>query len=141
MRAAPRDIILQAKLMRTDLAALCLITAGVVSGCGQISGPGAKQLPDSNHGGVLVALPDKEAYVELLNGDRKKKGTTYDTTIIAYLLEPDLKTALTHPPTSVQVKVGTPKGEQVVKLGSGARFSGSGGRRSVRVGVRPVRPP
>ena len=61
------------KTMRTKLPVLCLITAGVLGGCGQTSGTGANVLPDVHHGGVLVALTDKEAYVELLNGDRKKK--------------------------------------------------------------------
>jgi hypothetical protein len=103
--------------MRTILSVAGLMVVGAILGCGQGS-PVASAVPETSehHGGVLVPLTDKEAYVELVNGDRKKKGNTYDTTIVAYLLQPDLKTALAETPTSVQVKIGTAKGDQVVAL-------------------------
>jgi hypothetical protein len=102
--------------MRTNLRIFSLIASAALIGCGPGSGPGSKLLPDVHHGGVIVPLTDNQAYVELLNGERKKKGSTYETTIVAYLLAPDLKTSLADAPTSVQVKIGTPKGDQVVKL-------------------------
>ena len=89
----------------------------------------------------------------------KRRCVTYDTTIIAYLLEPDLKTALAQTPTSVQVKVGTPKGEQVVTLKpapdsadpvGGGRFisefgpfdlQGTGGEVTVQVGGKTLSAP
>ena len=93
-----------------------LIVAGAVIGSGCSSDPGLATLPAENHGGVLVPLSDKEAYVELLNGQRKKNGAAFDTTIVAYLLQPDMKTAFPETPSLVQVKIGTPKGDQVVPL-------------------------
>jgi hypothetical protein len=103
--------------IRSILSAACCVIAGVLVGCGQ-SGPAGSTVPESSeyHGGVLVPLTDKEAYVELINGDRKKNDATFDTTIVAYLLQSDQKTALTETPSSVQIKIGTPKGEQVVAL-------------------------
>ena len=103
--------------MRTILSVLEFMVVGLIFGCGQ-GGPVASAVPETgeHHGGVLVPLTDKEVYVELVNGDRKKNGKTYDTTIVAYLLQPDLKTALAEKPTSVQIKIGTPKGDQVVAL-------------------------
>ena len=103
--------------MRSILLAASFMLAGLIVGCGQ-SAPGTSAVPESSehHGGILVPLGDKEAYAELTNGDRKKSGATFDTTIIAYLLQPDLKTSFTETPTSVQVKIGTPRGDQVVDL-------------------------
>jgi hypothetical protein len=103
--------------MRTILSVAGLTVVGMMIGCGQ-GGPEVSSVPETSehHGGVLVPLTDNEAYVELVNGDRKKHGATYDTTIVAYLLQPDLKTALAETPTSVQVKIGTPKGSQSVAL-------------------------
>ena len=52
-----------------------------------------------------------------MNGDRLKKGRTPDqTTLVAYLLQPDQKTPSSEVPTSVEVKIGTPKGDEVVAL-------------------------
>ena len=82
--------------------------------------------PSENHGGVLVPLTDKEAYVELLNGKRVTKGKVSETNIVAYLLQPDLKTPLSETPKSVQVKIGTPKGEQLVTLKAGTGLDRSG---------------
>src|ERR1700679_2367573 len=79
-----------AKSMRTNLRIFSLIASAGLIGCGPGSGPGSKLLPDKHHGGVLVPLTDNQVYVELLNGERKKTGSTYDTTVIAYLLESDL---------------------------------------------------
>jgi hypothetical protein len=101
--------------MHKNHLALALIAAGALVGCGS-GGSGSATLPAENHGGVLVPLSDKEAYVELLNGERKKNGARFDTTIIAYLLQPDLKSAFAEKPTSVQVKIGADKGDQVVDL-------------------------
>ncbi len=80
--------------------------------------PSAVPASGEHHGGILVPLTDKEAYVELVNGERKKNGSSFDTTLIAFVLRPDQKTALVETPTSVQAKVQTPKGEQEVTFKS-----------------------
>lgn len=103
--------------MRTILRATGLVVIGMFVGCGQPV-PVETAVPESSehHGGVLVPLSDKEVYVELLNGERKNKGTTYDTTLVAYLFQSDQKTPIAEKPASVQVKVGTPNGDQLVTL-------------------------
>ncbi len=72
--------------------------------------------PSEHYGGVLVSLTDKQAYVELLNGKRETKNKVSQTNIVAYLLQPDLKTPFSETPKSERVKIGTPKGEQTVTL-------------------------
>jgi hypothetical protein len=104
--------------MRTISSGLLLVAAGTLIGCGP---PAVVEstVPQSSehHGGVLVPLTDKEAYVEILNGKREtKKGKASESTIVAYLLQPDQKTPFSETPKSVQVKIGTPKGEQLVSL-------------------------
>jgi hypothetical protein len=103
--------------MRMILSSASIIVFGVVAGCGQPAPlPSAVPASSEHHGGILVPLTDKEAYVELVNGERKKNGSTFDTTIVAYVLQADQKTAVAENPTSVQAKVQTPKGEQVIAL-------------------------
>jgi hypothetical protein len=71
------------------------------------------------HGGVLAQLPDNLGYVELLNGNRAKakgKGGAADTTIVAYVLQPDKNTAIATLPTEVSVKMTTVKGPITVAL-------------------------
>jgi hypothetical protein len=104
-------------LMRTILSAMSLIIAGALVGCGQaVVVDSSVPATSEHHGGILVPLTDNQAYVELLNGDRQKKGAGYETSLIAYLLQPDQKSSFSATPTSVEVKVGTPKGDQVVPL-------------------------
>ena len=69
-----------------------------------------------HHGGVLVALTDKQCYVELLNGKRERKGKDYNTNLVAYILQPDQKTAFAETPTSVEVKMSTAKGDKTIAL-------------------------
>jgi hypothetical protein len=103
--------------MRAILFAMSVSAAWIVIGCGQDAAVDSPFPTTSvNHGGILIPLTDNQAYVELLNGDRLKKGTSYQTTLVAYLLQADQKTASTEVPTSVEVKIGTPKGDQVVAL-------------------------
>jgi len=88
-------------------------------GCGQGAAVDSPVPATSeNHGGILIPLTDNQAYLELVNGDRLKKGRTpqTQTTLVAYLLQPDQKTPSAEVPTSVEVKIGTPKGEEVVAL-------------------------
>jgi hypothetical protein len=101
--------------VRTILSLASLMVFGVIAGCDQPA-PVPSTVPASSehHGGILVPLTDKEAYVELVNGERKKNGSTFDTTIVAYVLQSDQKRALAETPTSVQAKVQTPKGEKVI---------------------------
>ena len=104
--------------MRTILSAMSLITAGALIGCGGQSVVVESAVPPTSehHGGILIPLTDKQAYVELLNGKREENGNGYETSLVAYLLQPDQKTPFSETPTSVEVKIGTPKGEQVVAL-------------------------
>jgi hypothetical protein len=102
---------------RNALSGLFLIAAGTLVGCGPPPVVESTVPPPSeHHGGVLVPLTDKQAYVELLNGKRETKNKVSQTNIVAYLLQPDLKTPFSETPKSVQVKIGTPKGEQTVTL-------------------------
>ena len=98
------------------LLGIALLAAGVLIGCGAVVVDSPVPQTSEHHGGILIPLTDKQAYVELLNGSREKKGKAYDTTLVAYLLQPDLKSAFAETPTSVEVKIGTPKGEQRVAL-------------------------
>ena len=103
--------------MRTILPAISVITAGTLIGCGQsvvVESP--VPATSEHHGGILIPLTDNQAYVELVNGDRLKKGKTFETTLVAYLLQPDQKTPSSETPTSVEVKIGTANGDQVVAL-------------------------
>ena len=68
------------------------------------------------HGGVLVPLTDNRAYVVLLNGKRTLKEKKAATTVEAYLLQPDKKTPFPEKPSSVEVKIDTPDGQQTVSL-------------------------
>jgi hypothetical protein len=103
--------------MRTILSAMAVIAAAALIGCGQavvVETP--VPATSENHGGVLIPLTDNQAYLELVNGDRQKKGKAYQTTLVAYLLQADQKTPSAEAPTSVEVKIGTPKGDEVVAL-------------------------
>jgi hypothetical protein len=103
--------------MRTIVTVTVLIGLGQIVGCGP-RGPAESAVPPTSelHGGILVPLSDDLACVELLNAKREKKGNVFQTDLVAYLLQPDGKTAFAETPTSVEVKLGTPKGEQVVPL-------------------------
>jgi hypothetical protein len=102
--------------MRKILSLLPLVTAVAVMGCGQPVVESSVPATSEHHGGILVPLTDEQAYAELLNGDRVKKGKAVETTLVAYLLQRDLKTPLPGTPASVEIKIGTPKGDQVVAL-------------------------
>ena len=106
--------------MRSMMPVLFLITAGTVIGCGPAVVESSVPPTSEHHGGILIPLTDNQAYVELLNGKREKKGKGFETNLIVYLLQPDLKTPYSETPTSVQVKMGTPKGEQVIALKAAA---------------------
>jgi hypothetical protein len=103
--------------MRAILPALFLITAGALCGCGAVAVDSAVPPTSELHGGILIPLTDKQAYVELLNGKRQKKGkAAYETTLVAYLLGSDHETAFQEKPESVEIKIGTATGEQLVAL-------------------------
>jgi hypothetical protein len=103
--------------MRMIASLISVLAAGALIGCGGAA-PVESSVPTSSehHGGVLVPLTDKQAYVELLNGQREMKGNVAETTLVAFLLQTDMKTPFSETPTSVEVKIGTPKGNQVVAL-------------------------
>lgn len=102
--------------MRTIASLISVLAAGALIGCGAAPVESSVPAPSEHHGGILVPLTDKQAYVELLNGKREMKGNVAETTIVAYLLQSDMKTPLSETPTSVEIKIGTPRGEQVIAL-------------------------
>jgi hypothetical protein len=102
--------------MRKLLPAMILITAGTLTGCGGVAVDSSVPATSEHHGGILIPLSDKQAYMELLNGKREKKGKAFETTLVAYLLSGDLKTAFAETPQSVEIKIGAPGGERVVAL-------------------------
>jgi hypothetical protein len=105
--------------MRTILSMFCLIAAGAPIGCAPAVVVEAPVLATSeHHGGILIPLTDKQAYLELLNGKLEKKGKGYETSLVAYLPQPDQKSPFSETPASVEVKIGTPTGDQVVALKS-----------------------
>jgi len=59
----------------------------------------------------------KPSYVELLN-DKRRGRNVFHTTIVAYLLQPDQKSAVAQQVKSVTIKLGAPPGEQTVNLRS-----------------------
>ncbi len=101
--------------MRTFLAVISLAFATTLFGCstGVVDTP--VPATSEHHGGILIPLTDKQAYVELLNGKREKKGKEFQTTLVAYLLESDQQTPFSGTAT-VEVKLGTAKGDQVLVL-------------------------
>jgi hypothetical protein len=102
--------------MRHALLFLSLVPAGMCSGCGP--GVHTSALPASSalHGGVLIPLPENQGYVELLNDKRERKSGRVQTNIVAYLLQPDQKTALAAKPSKVAVKLDTPRGPATIDL-------------------------
>jgi hypothetical protein len=102
--------------MRHALLFPSLLAAGMCSGCG----PGVKTsaLPGSSplHGGILIPLPEDQGYVELLNDKRERRAGYFQTNLVAYLLQPDQKTALAVKPSKVSVKLDTPRGPATIDL-------------------------
>ena len=91
-----------------------------------------------HHGGVLVPLTDKQCYVELLNGKREAKGKDYLTNLVAYVLQPDQKTAFAETPTSVEVKMNTPKGNKTIALKHAPQTDDPLGSCRIRIRRRPL---
>jgi hypothetical protein len=93
-----------------------LLAVVLYAGCGGGSLPPPIPPTSALHGGILVPLPEDRGYVELVNGQRTSRSRTVITTIVAYLMQSDQKTALTSTPSSVSVKLLTPKGQKEVPL-------------------------
>jgi hypothetical protein len=102
--------------MHNEVLFLSLLAAGMCSGCGSGTVPSTVPASSPLHGGILVALPDNQAYIELLNDRRERKGRGFLTTIVAYLLQPDQKTAVTQQAKSFTVKLGAPPGEKALTM-------------------------
>lgn len=102
---------------RTIVAVITLIVFGQAVGCGP-GGSVESAVPSTSelHGGILIPLPDGQACLELLNGKRQRKGKAYETDLVAYLFQADCKTPFAETPASLEVKLGTPKGDEVVVL-------------------------
>ncbi len=104
--------------MRTLVVLFSLFTAISLSSCGTPVVESTVPPASEHHGGVLVPLPENQAYVELLNGKRVKSGKKVETTIVAYMLQADKQTALSPIPTEVVVQLETTKGPSNVLLRS-----------------------
>jgi hypothetical protein len=102
--------------MRNGVLLLSLFAAAMCPGCGGVTTP-SSILPSSPlHGGILIPLPENQGFVELLNDKRERRGRVFLTTVVAYLLQPDQKTALAHKPTQVSVKLDTASGRKTLLL-------------------------
>jgi hypothetical protein len=93
-----------------------MLISVMLIGCGAPVVESTVPPASEHHGGVLVPLTDQQCYVELLNGKRERKGKAYETNLVAYVLQPDQKTAYAETPTSVEVRMSTPKGDMTVPL-------------------------
>jgi hypothetical protein len=98
------------------LTFLSLVLAGTTSGCGPSVHSSAVPASSPLHGGILIALPEDQGFVELLNDRRERKAGGMQTTIVAYLLQPDQKTAHAAKPPKVTVKLDTPRGPATIDL-------------------------
>ena len=99
-----------------NIYAVPFMTAGALIGCGgqAVVVESAVPATSEHHGGILIPLTDKHAYMELLNGDRLKKGDEHETTLVAYLIQSDQKSAISETPTSAGVTIATPEGGKMV---------------------------
>lgn len=98
-------------------AVLTALLAAVSSmGCGGRVVPSPIPPASALHGGILVPLPENTGFVELLNEKRERRSGTIQTTIVAYVLQPDQKTALAQKPAQVSVKLDTPGGPKTIPL-------------------------
>ncbi len=104
--------------MRTQCFVISLFVMAALSGCGPTVYESPVAATGEHHGGILIPLTDNEAYLELLNGNREKKGKgkAFETTLVAYLFQSDQKTPVSGVPATVVVKMGTPAGEQTIAL-------------------------
>jgi hypothetical protein len=101
--------------MRTAVL-LALLATATCAGCGVGVVPSAVPPTSALHGGILVPLPEQKGFVELLNDKMEKRYGVYETTIVAYLLQPDQKTPLQPKPTNVSIKLDTAKGQKSIPL-------------------------
>ncbi len=84
-------------------------TALLAMACLQMAGCGQPAVlpppPESLHGGVLITLPEDQGVVELLNGKPvPASGGKPGYPLVAYLLQPDRKSAAASPPKAMTVK-------------------------------------
>jgi hypothetical protein len=102
--------------MRNELVFLPLLIVGICSGCGSGTVPSSVPASSPLHGGILIPLPENQGFVELLNDKRERRGRVFLTTIVAYLLQSDQKTAVTQQSRSIAVKLGAPPGEKALTM-------------------------
>jgi len=102
--------------MRNGVQLLSFFALVMSPGCDAVT-PTSSILPSSPlHGGILIPLPENQGYIELLNEKREKRGNVFLTTVVAYLLQPDQKTALAQKPTQFSVKLDTASGPKMIPL-------------------------
>ncbi len=102
--------------MRNVIATVALL-ASLLAGCGGPEPMVARSDQTSPHGGVIVPLPGEQGFVELLNGaDAPPIARVRQTTIVAYLLQPDRKTAVASPPQEIAIKLDTQKTPNPIPL-------------------------
>ena len=104
--------------MRTQCFVISLIVIAALGGCGSTVYESPVPATAEHHGGILIPLTDNQAYLELMNGTREKKGKgkPSQTTLVAYLFQSDQKTPVSGVPATVMVKMETPAGEQSIAL-------------------------
>jgi hypothetical protein len=103
-------------LMRNGVLLLAFLATVAHAGCGGGSVTSTHAEVSNLHGGILVPLPEKQGYVELLNDRRQQQGRAFLTNIVAYLLQDDQKTPIAQLPSSMSVTIDTTKGRKTIPL-------------------------
>ena len=90
--------------IRTPVIAVALVA--MISGCGDGSPSSEEVVLKGPHLGTTLQLPGKQGYVELINEPEvTDRAHNTPTSIVAYYLEPDAKTALRLVPTNVNFTI------------------------------------
>jgi hypothetical protein len=103
--------------MRIRFRAIALALAGLVLGCDSTNAP-PPQLVVGPHHGTTVRLPEDKGFVELTNEpEATDRRAAEATSIVAYYLQTDCKSAMEPPPADVKfvIEEGR-KGSQTIPL-------------------------
>lgn len=100
--------------MRHALSAVVLVVPCLLAGCG---GPDPSKVAPAPHEGVIVALPEDQGFVELMDGKAgPSKGRRIERPIVAFLLQADKKTAIESPPQEMVVRLDSTKDQKPITL-------------------------